>query len=306
MFSVVRWALHAPSKHQTLSRLWNIPNTSSRVSCLFSTTSSEESSSVRLSKLLSQFASNLSISRRQAEGLIQSGEVTVAGKTVTAPHILVDWNDLKGGNVLVKVGGKAVLLADLEKKRAPKVWAVHKFASEVVTENDPHGRPSMIERLVRGGVGKIGKDRVHLKPIGRLDMSTEGLILVTNDGDFKRQMELPSSQIHRVYRTRVHGKLTAYKLDRIRNGGVRFENTRYGPMKVSVERSRGARSSTNTWLRITSTEGKNRQIRNVFSALGGKSWGPCRLGQCPSPCYIIVCTCTHPLSSFFLQSLSPD
>eukprot|EP00339_Tiarina_fusa_P028139 CAMPEP_0117054436 /NCGR_PEP_ID=MMETSP0472-20121206/37728_1 /TAXON_ID=693140 ORGANISM="Tiarina fusus, Strain LIS" /NCGR_SAMPLE_ID=MMETSP0472 /ASSEMBLY_ACC=CAM_ASM_000603 /LENGTH=147 /DNA_ID=CAMNT_0004770027 /DNA_START=66 /DNA_END=506 /DNA_ORIENTATION=- len=97
-------------------------------------------------------------------------------------------------------------------------------------------------------------------------MSTEGLILLTNDGDFGRQMELPKSNIHRVYRVRVHGHLSSYKLDRIRKGGIRHESTVYGPMKVAIERRHG--KSTNTWIRVTSVEGKNRQIRNVFKSLG--------------------------------------
>jgi 23S rRNA pseudouridine2605 synthase len=77
--------------------------------------------------------------------------------------------------------------------------------------------------------------------------------------------------LHRVYRARVHGRLTSYKLDRIRKGGVTYENVRYGPMKVAVERPRkGTSSSTITWLQVTCTDGKNRQIRNVFAALGSK------------------------------------
>jgi pseudouridine synthase len=152
--------------------------------------------------------------------------------------------------------------------------------------------------------------QLHLKPIGRLDIPSEGLILVTNDGGFAREMELPSSKIHREYRVRVHGRLTSYKIDRIRKGGIEYENVRYPSMKVAVEKPRRSRStSSNTWLRgvynarnhysisvlflrksqniirrisnsflfifvqrlyllVTCTEGKNRQIRNVFGALG--------------------------------------
>ena len=161
-----------------------------------------------------------------------------------------------------------------QRSTIPKVWAVHKVSGELVTENDPHDRLSLMDRLKRGGVGRSSKKQWHLKPIGRLDMPTEGLILVTNDGEYAREMELPSSQLHRVYRVRVHGLLTTNKLDRIRRGLVAVQDNgstiKYSPMKVSIERQkRQARSSTNTWLQVTCTEGKNRQIRNVFAALGG-------------------------------------
>lgn len=291
----------------------------------------KKSNTIRLSKLLSQYATNLTISRRQAERLIHDGEVTLAGQAIRTPQTLLDVVEV-ASNTVLKVRGKAVqfdpsLLArnllshnnndddddghgsnfsssdsSSTPQPPPRVWAVHKVAGEVVSERDPHDRPSMMDRLRRGGVGRIkakvrrggstgggGQQHhqqqvVHLKPIGRLDMPTEGLMLVTNDGDFARQMELPSSQIHRVYRVRVHGQLTSYKLDRIRRGGIQYENVRYSPMKVAVENSRNSnrsasgggraggprRSSTNTWLQVTSTEGKNRQIRNVFAALGGR------------------------------------
>lgn len=273
---------------------------------------------IRLSKVLSHYTTNLTLSRRQAERLIHDGQVTLAGKIVRTPHLLLNWDDLgsERGNVVLKVQGKPVLLlkpssgsdgdgdgdSDGEKDGTiPKVWAVHKLSGEVVTENDPHNRPSMIQRLVRGGVGRRQQhqknqhqqqqqQQYHLKPIGRLDMTTEGLILVTNDGEYARQMELPKNQLHRIYRVRVHGRLSQYKLDQIRYGSIYDEktDTRYRPMQVMIEtrsgrangsggrRGRGGTTasigptSTNTWLRVICTEGKNRQIRNVFSAMGSK------------------------------------
>lgn len=122
----------------------------------------------------------------------------------------------------------------------------------------------MLERLKRGGVGRKHGD--HLKPAGRLDYETEGLILVTNDGKFARDLELPKNQIHRVYRARVHGTMTENKLMRIRNGCYGFP-----AMKVEIERRhKSTRESSNVWLQITATEGLNRQIRNVFLKLGSK------------------------------------
>jgi len=173
-----------------------------------------------------------------------------------------------------------------------RVWIAHKLPGEIVTERDPYGRPSLLERLVRGGVGKTrGGRRFHLKPVGRLDMMSEGLMLVTNSGSYARQMELPTNRVFRTYRVRAHGWLSDRKLAQIRNGVV-SEGIRYAPMKVEPDdsysgsgaRSRssraktsrknvGARSgspSTNKWLRVTCCEGKNRQIRKVFQHLGCK------------------------------------
>ncbi len=247
------------------------------------TTGAISSNSVRLSKLLSQYSTNLTISRNAAETLIKQGEVTLAGTVVRSPHLLVDLDELnQSGTVVIKVQGKGIEL-DLSKDESqrPVVYAVHKLSGEMVTENDPQNRRSMMQRLVQGGVGlrRTGtkKRQLHLKPIGRLDMPTEGLILVTNDGTFAREMELPENRIHRVYRARVHGRLTPAKLNRIRSGGIRLNDVRYGPMKVELEKPRRNRrpnalhsTPANTWVQLTSTEGKFRQIRNVFEALGGK------------------------------------
>ena len=164
----------------------------------------------------------------------------MAGRVVRSPQALIDWKDLiqehnnnsSSSKVVLKVQGKPVLLEPppsllgtnkqptkhktTQTQQVPRVWAVHKLNGEVVSDNDPQGRPAMMARLAKGGVGKEinGKQRrrFHLKPIGRLDMTTEGLILVTNDGEYAREMELPSNQLHRVYRCRVHGRLTSYKL----------------------------------------------------------------------------------------------
>lgn len=242
---------------------------------------------IRLSKLLSHDSANLTLSRRQAERHIRDGQVTLAGKVVTIPQTLVAYDEItsfsfKNSSPLLKLKGKPVIFnpsssitssssTDNQHEKSIKVWAVHKVSGEVVAENDPHNRPSLMERLQRSGVGKSRKGgKLHLKPIGRLDIPTEGLMLITNDGDFSREMELPSNKIHRIYRARVHGRLTSYKLDRIRKGGIEFDNVRYSAMKVAIEKPKRSNkpTSTNTWLKVTCTEGKNRQIRNVFKALG--------------------------------------
>jgi 23S rRNA pseudouridine2605 synthase len=240
--------------------------------------SKKTTETLRLSKLLSQHASDLAISRREAERLIKSGEVTVAGEVVTVPQMLVSLQDLN--NSVIQVQGKPVRFvsstaeasglskSSLSRQLKTRTWLVHKLPHEVVSEFDPQGRPSMLQRLYRGGVGKSGQTRLHLKPIGRLDMSTEGLILVTNDGQYAREMELPGSKLHRTYRVRAHGILSEYKLGRIRKG-IMIEGVRYAPMKVRVE-SKKQTKSTNKWLEVTCCEGKNRMIRNVFSHLGCK------------------------------------
>lgn len=261
-----------------------------------SLTSDSNTAFMRISKLLSNHSVNLSISRRQAEQLVQCGQVTVAGEVIQISSSLIKLHEIRRQpSGYIKVKGKAIQFDFVNQKdglspmvsssnvvpaaaTTPRVWAVHKVTGEVVTENDPQGRPSLMDRLRRGGVGldfKGGKSKQerqwHLKPIGRLDIPTEGLILVTNNGAFAREMELPESALHRVYRVRVHGRLTSHKLDRMRKGGVMYENVRYGAMKVVVERpGRDTSFGKARWIQVTCSQGKNRQIRNVFAVLGSK------------------------------------
>lgn len=223
---------------------------------LLSTTNND--SSIRLSKLIAQHGTNIAVSRREAERYIRDGDVTVAGEIISSPHYLVDWKDAESA---IKIGGK--LLQVQQSPPDTRVWLVHKLVGEIVSERDPQGRPSLLDRL------KSSFPKLHVKPVGRLDMSTEGLILMTNNGSYARELELPSNKVHRTYRVRVHGKLTPYKLKAMRSG-VTINNTRYGGMQVQIENTRRRSSPTNTWLRITCTEGKNRQIRNVLSHLGCK------------------------------------
>jgi len=210
----------------------------------------------RLSKLLAQ-SNKFKISRREAERLIKHGMVTIAGQVVTSPFIMVTPSEVANS---IKVQGK-LLQPQTAHEARPRVWIVHKLIGEVISEQDPQGRPSLLERLMRAGVGK----NLHLKAVGRLDMSTEGLILVTNDGGYKREMELPSNRLHRTYRVRVHGKLAPYKLKAMRQG-LTIENIHYRGMMVQIESRKT--EGTNTWLKLTCVEGKNRQIRKVLNHLG--------------------------------------
>jgi 23S rRNA pseudouridine2605 synthase len=195
------------------------------------------------------------MSKRQAERCIRDGGVTVAGQQVMSPSFLLNWKD---ATCSVKVDGK--LLQIQQSPRETRVWLVHKLPGEVVSERDPHGRPSLLERLHQSIPSH------HLKPVGRLDIMTEGLIIMTNNGALARDLELPKNKVHRTYRVRVHGKLTPYKLKAMRSG-ITIGNIRYNGMKVEIENTRKKGTSTNTWLRITCTQGKNRQIRNVLAHL---------------------------------------
>lgn len=269
-----------------------------------STRSADDANRIRLSRLVASYGTNMQMSRRSAERMIIDGMVTVAGDVVVDPSELLSIEEALG---TIKVAGRQLRFPSsppistsssslssgdrtaegrgsrLDRSDAgpkPKlqshrtrIWLAHKLPGELVAENDPYGRPSLLDRLRRGGVGKPKKksqSRVHLKPVGRLDMMTEGLLILTNDGSYARELELPSNKFHRTYRARVHGRLTEPKMRAIRSG-VAIDNTRYGGMDVSIEKSSARREqSTNTWLRITCCEGKNRQIRKVLEHLGLK------------------------------------
>jgi 23S rRNA pseudouridine2605 synthase len=227
----------------------------------------------RLSKLLSN---SLALSRRECERHIRAGDVTLAGQVVDQPHLLVgrdDWSAIKWRGKSLATRTMTQLNNNTDNFNKPRVWLVHKLAGELVAESDPQNRPLLMDRLKRGGVGKNmkTKQRVHLKPVGRLDVGTEGLIIVTNNGAYARELELPSNQLHRTYKVRVHGALTQQKVDMIQRGVTTSNGTRYRGMKVHVETPRkGKINSTNKWIELTCTEGKNRQIRNVLQHFGCK------------------------------------
>jgi len=250
----------------------------------------EEEKGVRFSKLLASHTTNLTVSRAQAEKLIFAGGVTWNNEKVTSPCMRVQLSEIASG--LLHVQGEVIHVTKEARPSDPspartRVWLVHKLKAELVTEHDPAERPTMLERLRRSSVGfsRYQRKMERLKPIGRLDMMTEGLIAVTNDGKYSREMELPHNQIHRTYRVRAHGILTPHKLDRLRYGLV-VGGIRYKGMKVEEETRSGR--GTNTWVRVTCYEGKNRMIRNVFEHLGLEvtrliriSYGDYHLDQLP-------------------------
>lgn len=226
---------------------------------------------IRLSKLLAKIYPN--VSRRKAERSIKQGHVLLNGET--------NWkNDVVDENIInqsleyhgIKVNVNRDMFENPGKrsseKKIAKVWAVNKLAGELVTHHDPEGRPSLIERLQRGG-GSLSKFKHSLKSIGRLDMNTEGLILITTCGKFAQEMEHPSNALHRQYRVRIHGKLTPKKLNILRQG-MTIDGFRYKGMGVKIENlQRKAKSgASNIWLQIKCVEGKNRQIRKCLEHIG--------------------------------------
>ena len=201
-------------------------------------------------------------SRREAEGWIAAGRVAVNGTTITSPALNVSPSDK------ITVDGKP--LPGAERTR---LFLYHKPRGLVTTTSDPQGRPTIF--------GALPKHLPRLISIGRLDLSTEGLLLLTNDGGLARALELPSTAWLRRYRVRAHGKVTQAQLDALR-GGVTVDGINYGPIEAVLEREQGS----NVWITFGIREGKNREVRNVLRHLGLQvarlirvSFGPFQLGE---------------------------
>ena len=203
-------------------------------------------------------------SRRDAERLIAAGRVRVDGRLLDTPAVVV------GPAAVVEVDG-----APLPGVEPPRVVRFHKPVGVLVARRDPEGRSTIYDQLPR--------QLDHLMPVGRLDLNSEGLLLLTNDGGLKRHMELPSTGWARRYRVRVHGKVDAAALAGLA-GGVTVAGIRYGPIEASLERQQG----DNAWLQVKLREGKNREVRRVLEQLGYPvnrliriAYGPFQLGALP-------------------------
>ncbi|MDD7970383.1 pseudouridine synthase [Roseinatronobacter alkalisoli] len=201
-------------------------------------------------------------SRREAEVMIISGRVAVNGKRIDSPALNVTPRDR------ISVDGKPLAAAE-----PARLWMYHKPLGLVTTTRDEQGRPTVFESLP--------DDMPRVMSVGRLDLNSEGLLLLTNDGDLKRRLELPSTGWLRKYRVRVNGTPTDDMLAPLREG-VRIEGERFQPMIVSIDRQQGA----NAWLTIGIREGKNREIRRAMDHVGLSvnrlirvSYGPFQLGQ---------------------------
>jgi 23S rRNA pseudouridine2605 synthase len=216
----------------------------------------------RIAKLLARAGI---ASRREVERMIAEGRVAIGGRTVETPATLLA--SLHG----VTVDGKPV--------RAPapaRLFRYHKPAGLLTAERDPKGRPTICDRLPKG--------LPRVMPVGRLDLNTEGLLLLTTDGELKRQLELPSTGVERTYRARVFGDISQERLETLIEG-IEIEGMRYGPIDANLER----RTGRNGWVEMRLKEGKNREVRRVLEHLGLKvsrlirtAYGPFPLADLPA------------------------
>ncbi len=213
----------------------------------------------RIAKLLSRAGV---ASRREVERMIAAGRIAIDGKVLDTPATLL--TSLRG----VTVDGKPV------KEPAPaKLFLFHKPPGVLTAERDPKGRKTIYDVLP--------KDMERVMPIGRLDMNTEGLLLLTTDGDFKRQMELPKTGVERTYRARAFGDISQAQLEELYRG-LTVDGMRYGPIEANLER----RTGRNQWIELTLKEGKNREVRKVLEHFGLEvsrlirtRYGPFELGD---------------------------
>ena len=200
-------------------------------------------------------------SRREAERWIAEGRVKVDGRILDTPAVVVT----KASRI--EVDGRPLRPA------APaRLFRYHKPPGVIVTRSDPQGRPTLFDRL------PPGMPRLHA--VGRLDLGSEGLILLTNDGALKRHLELPTTGWARRYRVRVFGDPEREQLERLARG-ITVGGVAYGAIHATLERRRGA----NAWIAVTLREGRNREIRRVMEAMGWTvnrlirvAYGPFQLG----------------------------
>jgi len=195
----------------------------------------------RIAKLLARAGV---ASRREIERMIADGRIALNGEKLTTPATLLE--DLSG----VTVDGSPV-----RPPAAARLYAFYKPPSTLTAERDPKGRATIYDRLPKG--------LPRLIPVGRLDYMTEGLLLLTNDGELKRQLELPRTGVVRRYRARAFGDVTQDQLEEL-SEGVTIEGVRYGSIDANLER----RTGRNCWIEMALTEGKNREVRRVLEFLG--------------------------------------
>ncbi|MGD9478269.1 pseudouridine synthase [Shinella sp. G-2] len=215
----------------------------------------------RISKLLARAGV---ASRRDIERMIMEGRVSVNGTVLDTPVVNATFADR------IEVDG--VPVRGIERTR---LWLYHKPAGLVTTNADPEGRPTVFENLP--------EDLPRVMSIGRLDINTEGLLLLTNDGGLARMLELPTTGWLRRYRVRAHGKIEQADLDKLKEG-IAVDGVLYGAIDATLDKAQGS----NVWLTLGLREGKNREVKNVLGALGLDvnrliriSYGPFQLGELP-------------------------
>src|SRR6476660_594155 len=212
----------------------------------------------RIAKLLARAGI---ASRREIERMIAEGRIALNGEKLTTPATLLE--TLDG----ITVDGKPVQPA-----AATRLFRFYKPQRCITAAHDSKGRATIYDRLPPG--------LPRLMPVGRLDYMTEGLLLLTNDGELKRQLELPSTGVVRTYRARAFGTVTQAQLEDL-SEGITIDGVRYGSIDANLER----RTGRNCWLEMSLTEGKNREVRRVLEHLGLQvsrlirtSYGPFTLG----------------------------
>jgi len=209
--------------------------------------SPEKPAGERIAKLLARAGV---ASRREVERMVAEGRVALDGVPVETPATILP--HLRG----VTVDGQPVASAE-----PTRLYRFHKPAGLITAERDPAGRPTIYAAL-RNAL-PAGAPRVM--PVGRLDLNTEGLLLLTNDGGFKRELELPATGVPRTYRARTFGSVSQAQLEDLMDG-IEIDGVRYGPIDANLER----RTGRNQWVELTLTEGKNREVRRVLEHLGLK------------------------------------
>jgi 23S rRNA pseudouridine2605 synthase len=227
--------------------------------------SDEAEDSAERGERIAKFLARAGIaSRRDSEKLIAEGKVRLNGKTVETPATFIVDGDR------VSVDGKPVQAAE-----RTRLFRHHKPDGVVTTHKDPQGRPTVFERLPAA--------LPRVVSIGRLDLTSEGLLLLTNDGELARRLELPSNGWLRRYRVRVFGAVDDKVLAQLARG-ITIDGIAYGPIEAGIDSRRGG----NAWLTVSLKEGKNREIRRVMQHLGlhvtrliRTAYGPFQLGVLP-------------------------
>ena len=226
-------------------------------------------------------------SRRDAERWIADGRVSVNGKKLDTPAFTVVPEDR------IIVDGRP-----LPAFEAPRLFLYHKPGGLVTTARDEKNRPTVFAHLPPG--------LPRVVSVGRLDLNSEGLLLLTNDGSLARYLELPANALKRCYRVRVHGAVEAARLAKLTQG-ITVDGVRYGPMEARME---GPHGGANVWVAFTLQEGKNREIRKVMEHLGWQvsrlirtAYGPFQLGSLPpgAATEVPAATLKERLAGYFAQ-----
>ncbi len=221
----------------------------------------------RIAKLLARAGI---ASRREVERMIADGRVAIRGKVLDTPATIIP--NLHGVTVDDKPVGKP---------EPTRLFAFHKPSGLLTAERDFSGKATIYDALRNA----LPADTPRIMPVGRLDLNTEGLLLLTNDGGLKRQMELPSTGITRSYRARTYGDVTQQMLESLMDG-IEVDGIRYGPIDANLEARTKNASGSNQWIEVRITEGKNREVRHVLEHLGLQvsrlirtAYGPFELGE---------------------------